>query len=219
MLNPRVVLVVACAGVLVACASGGSAQSSSNIANVANVKTTFGSQYHVSTVGPSGIDPRLLAPQALPPGMRFEPADCAKLATGQVLPPDLKGNMAATTAEGEGNRFIAIAVETSQPVPLNDPGQACQRVGFAGGAVRGLVEVVEAPQIDGVRTLGTHRVLQTLVDGKPGTGELYNYVAGFGNFQVIVTANPLVLPDKPVAPVNTQRARDLLTAAVAAVKG
>jgi len=36
---------------------------------------------------------------------------------------------------------------------------------------------------------------------------------------VIVTANPLVLPDTPVAPVNTQRARDLLTAAVAAVKG
>ena len=83
----------------------------------------------------------------------------------------------------------------------------------------GLVEVVESPQIDGVRTLGTHRVLQTVVDGKPATGELYNYVAGFGDFLVIVTANPLVLPDKPVAPVNTQRARDLLAAAVAAVEG
>ena len=38
-------------------------------------------------------------------------------------------------------------------------------------------------------------------------------------FFVIVTANPLVLPDKPVAPVDTQRARDLLRATVAAVKG
>jgi hypothetical protein len=218
MFNPNAVLAVASAGVLTACATGGSAESTANIANVANVKTTFGSQYQVSTVGPSGIDPRLLAPQALPPGMKFDPADCAKFA-GQVVPPGLKGNMAATTAEGEGNRFIAIAVETSEPLPLNDPGQPCQRVGFAGGAVRGLVEVVGAPQIDGVRTLGTHRVLQTTVDGKPRTGELYNYVAGFGDFQVIVTANPLVLPDKPVAPVNTQRARDLLTAAVAAVKG
>jgi hypothetical protein len=36
---------------------------------------------------------------------------------------------------------------------------------------------------------------------------------------VIVTANPMVLPGRPVAPVNTQRARDLFTAAVAAVKG
>ena len=50
-------------------------------------------------------------------------------------------------------------------------------------------------------------------------GELYNYVASFGTFVVIVTANPLVLPDKPVAPVDTQRAGDVLTAAVAAVKG
>jgi uncharacterized protein DUF5642 len=62
-------------------------------------------------------------------------------------------------------------------------------------------------------------VLQTTVDGKPRTGELYNYIASFGTFLVIVTANPLVVPDKPVAPVNTQQARDVLTAAVAAVKG
>jgi hypothetical protein len=173
----------------------------------------------VTDVGPTGIDPRLLGPQALPQGMKFEPADCAKFATAQVVPTGLKGNMAATTAEGEGNRFIAIAVETSEPVPVNDPAENCQRVGFAGPALRGLVEVVESPQISGIHTLGTHRVLQTTVDGKPRTGELYNYVASFGTFVVIVTANPLVLPDKPVAPVNTQRARDLLTAAVAAVKG
>jgi hypothetical protein len=104
-------------------------------------------------------------------------------------------------------------------VPPGDPAQNCQKVGFAGQGVRGLVEVVEAPHIDGVHTVATHRILQTTVDGKPRTGELYNYVASFGPFLVIVTANPLVLPDKPVAPVNTQRARDVLTAAVAAVKG
>ena len=82
-----------------------------------------------------------------------------------------------------------------------------------------LVEVAESPAIDGVRTLGTHRVVQTVVNGKPASGELYNYVASFGSFLVIVTANPLVVPNQPVAPVDTQRARDLLTAAVAAVRG
>jgi Domain of unknown function (DUF5642) len=211
------VLVFACVGVLAACGSGGS--SSSDIAKVDSVKSTFGPQFQVSSVAPTGIDPRLLAPQTLPQGMKFEPADCAKFATEQVLPSGLKGNMAATSAEGEGNRFIAMAVEMSEPVPFNDPGQACQKVGFGGGSVRGMVEVVEAPRIDGVRTLGTHRVLQTLVGGKPRTGELYNYVASFDTFMVIVTANPLVLPDKPVEPVNTERARELLTAAVSAVKG
>ena len=67
--------------------------------------------------------------------------------------------------------------------------------------------------------LGTHRVVQTMVNGKPASGELYNYVATYGKYRVIVTANPLIQPGQPVVPVNTQRARDLLTAAVAAVRG
>jgi Domain of unknown function (DUF5642) len=221
MSNPKAMVVAACAGVLAACGTGQSAEqdySHADIAHVANVKSSFGSQFKVTSVGPTGIDPRLLEPQMLPPGMKFDPADCATAARQQVVPPGVKGNMAAATAEGEGNRFIAIAVETSEPVPRSEPAQNCQKVGFTGPGVRGLVEVVEAPQVEGVHTVGTHRVLQTTVDGKPRTGELYNYVASFGPFLVIVTANPLVLPDKPVTPVNTQRARDLLTAAVAAVK-
>jgi hypothetical protein len=222
MSNPRALPIIASAGLLAACATGQSAQQDfthADIAHVANIKSTFGSQFKVTSVGPTGIDPRLLGPQTLPPGMTFDPADCGKAASQAVLPPGVKGNMAATTAEGDGNRFITIAVETSQAVPVSDPAQNCQKVGFTGPGVRGLVEVVEAPQIGGVHTLGTHRVLQTTVDGKPRTGELYNYVASFGTFLVIVTANPLVVPDKPVAPVNTQRARYVLTAAVGAVKG
>ncbi|MGZ5395288.1 MAG: DUF5642 family protein [Mycobacterium sp.] len=213
-------LALVCAGVLAACGTSESADfSNADIARVKDVRSSFGPQFKVSEVGPTGIDPRLLGPQALPEGMKFDPADCGSFATAQVLPPGVKGNMAATTAEGDGNRFIVIAVETSEPVPVNRPADNCQRVGFAGGGVRGLVEVVDAPQIDDTQTMGTHRVLQTIVNGKPGAGEIYNYIAYFGTFLVIVTANPLVLPDKPVAPVDTQRARDLLTAAVTAVKG
>jgi hypothetical protein len=211
---------VVCAAVLAAC--GQSAEpdlSHADIANVKSVRSSFGAPFKVTDVGPTGIDPRLLGPQAMPQGMTFDPVDCAKFAAQQLVPAGAKGNMAATTAEGEGNRFIAIAIETSEAVPVTDPTDNCHKVGFAGGGVRGLVEVVEAPQIEGAHTLGTHRVLQTTVEGKPRTGELYNYVATFGTFLVIVTANPLVLPDKPVAQVNTQRARELLSAAVAAVKG
>ncbi len=218
MLGGRVALV--CAAVLTACSTGQSADlSKADIARVKDVKSSFGPQFNVTEVAPTGIDPRLLGPQAMPEGLKFDPSDCGSFATAQVLPAGVKGNMAATTAEGEGNRFIAIAVETSQPVPLNRPADNCKKVGFAGGGVRGLVEVVEAPQIDGAETMGTHRVLQTLVNGRPGSGEIYNFIASFGTFLVIVTANPLVLPDKPVSPVDTQRARDLLAATVAAVRG
>ena len=84
---------------------------------------------------------------------------------------------------------------------------------------RGLVESVETPKIDGTQTLGVHRVLQAVVDNQARTGETYNYSAHFGVYQVIVSANPLVAPDKPVVPVNTGRARDLLVAGVTAIRG
>ena len=215
----RTLLVVACAGLLTACASGESTPTTTDIAKVLDVKSSFGPAFKVSTFGPAGVDPHLLSGQALPPGVVFDPADCAKVAAGLTVPEGLKGNMAATTAEGEGNRFITIAVETSEALPFPDPGDACKKFAFAANGMRGLDEVVQSPTIDGVRTLGTHRVVQTMVNGKPASGELYNYVAAFGNYRVIVTANPLVDPSKPVVPVNTQRASDLLSAAVKAIRG
>ena len=84
--------------------------------------------------------------------------------------------------------------------------------------MRGTVEVVPAPQIADVETQAVHRVLQTTINGTPQTGEIYSYRANFGNYQVIVTANPLVVPGQPVAPVNTKRAESLLAATVAAIK-
>ncbi|MDI3314945.1 MAG: DUF5642 family protein [Mycobacterium sp.] len=214
----RAVLVITCAGALAACAPHRSADSA-DIAKVLDVKASFGPQFHVTSVAPTGIDPTLFAAQKLPPGMKFEPAACTKFALGQSMPPGLRGNMAAVSAEGQGNRFITIAVQTSQPVPVTPPGPDCQKVGFAGGQLRGVIEVVAAPQIADAQTLGVHRVVQTVLDGKPSVGELYDYSARFGSYQVIVTANPLVAPDKPVAPVDTQRARDLLVAAVTAIRG
>lgn len=212
--------VLACATGLVACGQSDQPTSANaNIANVAQVRSSFGPEFKVTDVAPAGIDPKMLAPQKMPPGVKVEPADCAKFAEGQSLPEGLKGNMAATTAEGAGNRFIVMAVETSETIPLNEPGDACKQVKFLGPAMRGQVDVVESPQIDGARTTGTHRIVQTVVAGQPRTGELYNYVASFDTFMVIVTANPLVVPGKPVAKVDDKRARDLLTAAVAAVRG
>ncbi|AFM18927.1 hypothetical protein Mycch_4210 [Mycolicibacterium chubuense NBB4] len=223
MSNPKLTLVVACTAVVAvvaACSSGQPADySRADIAKVAELKSDFGPPFRVSTVGPAAIDPRLLGPQTLPAGLTFDPADCGTSASQETLPKGVKGNMAATTAEGDGVRYIVIAVETSEPVPVNTPTDQCKKVSFTGPGVRGLVEVVDAPQMSDVHTVGTHRVLQTTTAGAARTGELYNYVANFGDFIVIVTANPLVVPDKPVAHVDTQRARDLVSRAVDLVKG
>jgi hypothetical protein len=218
MLNLRAVFAVACAGALAACGSAESDLSHADIANIKNLRSDFPPTFKVSDIAPTAIDPKLVEPQKPPAGMKFEPADCAQFANQKLLPRGVKGNMSAITAVGNGNRFIVIAVETSEAVPANEPTSNCRKVGYSGPALRGFVEVVDAPKIDGVQTQGAHRVVQTMVDGKARTGELYNYVAKFGTFVVIVTANPLVIPGKPVAPVDTKKAGELLSAGVSAVK-
>ena len=216
MLIPKFAAVVGCVAAIAGC---GTAAPKADIGKITELKSSFGQQFSVTEVPPTGIDPKLLTGQKLPDTMKFEPADCAKFATGQLVPTGTEGNMAAVSAEGEGNRFIVIAVQTNAPVPVVEPGENCRKVAFAGGAVRGSVEAVEVPKINGTTTIGVHRVVQTIAtDGKPRTGEVFNYSAHFGDYQVIVSANPLVLQDKPTAPVNTQRARDLLIAGVNAIR-
>lgn len=220
MSNTKRWVLLFCAGLLASCSSQPSDDfSHADITRVKNLSTEFSAPYTVKTAGPAAIDPRLLGPQKLPPGVTFDPAECGETAQQQNVPADVKGNMAALTAEGDGVRYVAIALETSERVPVSTPTDECTKVTFTGAGVRGLVEVVEAPQIEGVHTVGTHRVLQTVTAEGPRTGEIYNYVADFGTFIVIVTANPLVQADRPVAHIDTGRARDLVTRAVDLVKG
>jgi hypothetical protein len=215
----KVLLATAFLCVLAGCSSGSDPSPvKADISKVANVKSSFGPEYNFTDISERAIDPKLLSARKLPDGLTFDPADCAKVALGPEMPADLQGNMAAVSAEGKGNRFVVIAVETSKALPFNDPGKDCTRVGFSGAQVRGGIEVIDAPQIDGTRTTGVHRVLQAVVAGAARTGELYDYSAQFGDYQVIVIANPLVIPGQPVAAVDIQRARDLLVKAVAAVR-
>ncbi|MEE3062983.1 MAG: DUF5642 family protein [Actinomycetota bacterium] len=213
----RLVCAIAAVCVLAGCSSN-APPTNADIAKVVGVKSSFGPEFKVTDISERAIDPKLLSARKLPEGLKFDPANCAKLAAGPDMPPDVQGNMAAVSAEGSGNRYVVIAVETSKPLPVNDPGKDCTKVAFAGTGVRGGLEVIDAPNIDGTHTFGVHRVLQALVAGGPRTGELYDYSAQFGDYQVIVIANPLVVPDQPVAKVDTQRARDLLVTAVAAIR-
>ena len=45
--------------------------------------------------------------------------------------------MAAVSAEGNGNRFVVIAVETSKALPFSDPGKDCAKIAFSGSAGAG----------------------------------------------------------------------------------
>ena len=204
---------------LTACSHGSSeAPPAADITKISKVKSDFGPGYKVKDTAKTGIDPKVLTTHKLPPGLTFDPPDCASFVIGDDMPPGLQGNMAAVAAEGDGGRFIAMALQTSAPVPFQEPPRNCNKVVFQGGRVRGLIEVVETPKIEGTQTLGVHRVLQTVVQGKPRSGELYNYSAHFGDYQVIVTANPMLAQGQAPKPVDTKQARDLLVKSVAAIK-
>jgi hypothetical protein len=88
-----------------------------------------------------------------------------------------------------------------------------------------VVEVVPAPQIDGVNTIGVRRTLSSTGEN-PQTDEVTSYRAYFGRYQVMVTAKSLAEPNllsrartrTTAVPVDAKRAEDLLVAAVAAVR-
>lgn len=215
----RIAVAIGGVGLLAACSHGPSeAPPSADITKISEVKSDFGPGYKVKETAKTGIDPKVLTTHKLPPGLTFDPPDCASFVIGEEMPPGLQGNMAAVAAEGDGGRFIAMAVQTSAPVPFQEPPRNCKKVAFQGGRVRGLIEVVDTPQIQGTHTLGVHRILQTVVEGKPRSGELYNYSAHFGDYQVIVTANPMLVQGQPPKPVDTKQARDLLVKSVAAIR-
>lgn len=122
----KMLLALAAACVLAGCSSA-TPEAKVDINKVADVKSSFGPDFKVSDISERGIDPKLLAGRKLPDGLTFDPANCAKVAAGPDMPADLQGNMSAVTAEGRGNRFVVIALETSKALPLNDPGKDCQR--------------------------------------------------------------------------------------------
>ena len=195
MSNPRTVVALMCAGVLAACGSGGS--QSADIGKVSELKSSFGPDFKVTEVPRTGIDPKLLAGQKLAGRTDFRPARLREVRRRtDSCRPAPKGNMAAVSAEGEGNRFIVDRGRDRRAGAGDRPGtDNCKNVTFSGGAVRGSVDAVDAPH-DRRRTDPGRapRPAGHRSTAQPRTGEMYNYSAHFGDYQVLVTANPLVCP-------------------------
>jgi hypothetical protein len=215
----RALLMIVSVCVLAGCSSGeASAPRKADITKVTEVKSSFGPEFKVKQIAKRAVDPTAMSGPKLPPGMAVDPPECAKVVLGPEIPPGLQGSMAGVSAEGDSNRFMVIALETSAPVPFPDDGRHCSKVTFSGSHVQGTVEAVDVPKIDGTRTVGMHRLLQS-GDEPSRSNELYQYVAQFDDYEIIITANPVPIPDQPVVLVDTERARDLLVKAVAAVRG
>lgn len=128
--------------------------------------------------------------------------------------------MVAISAEGNGNRFVVIAMQTSKQVPFDtDFTTKCRHVTFQAGKLSGVFDVVDAPRIRDAQTLGTNQQTQAKVGAKDVAHQLFKYVASVGDLVVNVNASPVMLRNQPSPPVDLERAWRLLSDSVSTIRG
>src|SRR5271156_633315 len=118
----RAILIIVSVCVLAGCSSHGNASSprKADISKVAEVKSSFGPEFKVKDIAKRAVDPTAMAGPKLPPGIAIDPPECAKAVLGPDMPLGLQGSMAGLSAEGDADRFMVIALETSAPLPFPD---------------------------------------------------------------------------------------------------
>ncbi|BBY35098.1 hypothetical protein BST33_00995 [Mycolicibacter minnesotensis] len=209
---------VLCAQALTGC---GGSQKPLDTTKLFNVQSTFGSDYKTQTKGPSEIDPKILGEQKMPPGVTFDPADCADYAANTGRPPKgVQGKMSMVSIVGGGNQLVVIAMQTDQELAYNEAdAEKCKHVSFNAGKLTGYLDDVEAPQIDHARTVGSHSEIElTGKEGQTQSRESYTFTAYLGTALVQVTANPQAVKGQAPAMVDADRARQLLVDAVSALR-
>lgn len=205
------------AGSLAAC--GGDRHEPVDTSKIFKVKSTFGEGFKTVTKGPADINPKMLGPEKFSPGVKFDPEDCRDQVDTGRLPKGTRGRMSVLAADGEGNRFTVIAVQANEKVPYDaEAAKKCGHVTFQAGKITGYVDEVDAPQINGAETTGSHRQIEATVGDKQASTEAYTFAAYLGDLVVFVTAGAKQPKGQPPAPIDTDRARQLLTDSVAALR-
>ncbi|BBX11251.1 MULTISPECIES: DUF5642 family protein [Mycobacteriaceae] len=223
MLEPKSLVVstvglLMCAQALTGCGGG---QKPIDTTKLFNVESTFGSEYKTQTKGPNDIDPKILGPQKMPPGVTFDPSDCADYAASSGRPPKgIRGKMSMVSIVGNGNQLVAIAMQADQDLPYDESAaERCKHVSFQAGKLTGYLDETDAPEIDHAKTVGSHSEIEiTGKDGQQQSRESYTFTAYLGSALVQVTANPQAVRGQPPGMVDADRARQLLADAVSALR-
>lgn len=209
---------VMCAQALTGC---GGSHKPLDTTKLFNVESTFGSDFKTQTKGPNEIDPKILGPQKMPPGVTFDPTDCADYAASSGRPPKgTRGKMSMVSIIGNGNQLVAIAMQADDDLPYDAAAaEKCKHVSFDAGKLTGYLDEVDAPQIDHATTVGSHSEIELVgKDGQRQSRESYTFTAYLGSALVQVTANPQAVKGQPPGMVDADRARQLLVDAVAALR-
>ncbi len=185
-----------------------------NPANIKRVARELPPGYEVGSDVPEGAPPRAL--WHLGAGATATPARCATLAD----PGDGRDQFAqGVSGSGAGGIVNAVVVSVpSGPVIVDDSVVAeCAQWTMSDESTRANVELVEAPRIEGARTLGMVARVRTPVEaGTEIDSQTYTftaYLGGYYAFTAVTTDPGSVLP-----PLPPQFAADLLVKTVAMLR-
>lgn len=223
MLEPKS-FVLASVGLLIgaqALTGCGGAHKPLDTTKLFNIESSLGPDFKTKTKGPNEIDPKMLGPQKMPPGVTFDPVDCSEFAAANGRPPKgIRGKMSVVSAVGDGNQITAVALQADKDIEYDAAtADKCKHVSFSAGKLTGYLDEVDAPQIDHATTVGSHSELEVTGDqGQQSSRESYTFSAYLGDAMVQVTASPVAMRGQPAPMVDADRARQLLTDAVAALR-
>lgn len=187
-----------------------------NPANIKRVVRELPPGYEATTGIPSGASPRViwsLGPDAV--GTHARPAQCGRLADpGDGLDQTAQG----VSGSGSGGIVDAVVVALPGPVDLPDGVvAACAQWTMTAGRTTATVHLTDAPQIDGVPTVGMVADVRSSVEsGTEIDSRTYTFTAYLGNFYAFTTLT--TDPGSVVPALPPQFAADLLVKTVSTLR-
>ena len=191
-----------------------------DITKVSEVKSSFGPEFKVPDIPKRAIDPKLLSARKLARRADLRPRRTArKFAAGPGHATGLAGQHGRGVRRGQRQPVRRHRGGDLQGAAGQRPGKDCRRWRSRAASCAAASRSSMRRTSTVTRTLGVHRVLQTVVDGQAAHRRALRLLrsvrrlSGDRHRQSACGARPAGRA------VDTQRARDLLVKAVAAVRG
>jgi hypothetical protein len=180
--------------------------------NIRRMRGSFPAGYEVSDIAGAASPAKFWGMQ---PGWSSDPARCAALAD----PANGVSPAQGLSASGSGG-IIFVAVTASPAAAGPDPGtvQACNHWSMDSGRTTAVIDLFDAPAVDGVPTVGMVAAVRTIVEGGTETDlratTTTAYLGEYVTFVTVVTDPGSGPPQLPPELAST-----LLTQAVATLRG
>jgi hypothetical protein len=145
-----------------------------------------------------------------------DPSQCADLGRPAAEDAAVQG----LSGSGPGGTVYVVVIGSPSAPPSLDPGvvASCSHWTITSGATVGTVDLIDAPHIDGVATVGMATDAKTTVEGGVETqSQARTFIAYLGDFVAVVAL--VTDPGSPGPALGSDVASELLAETVSALRG